>query len=235
MSNYKLARIRPSSFVDKVSAYGGKAVIEIGGSTYQGGETTLPNFGGLSRSVGWFRLPAAVADKIAATFGSAVVDCMTQEEAIVLESKETIAALQSEIEGLRTTVAKCITHDDAVAAIAKVTAPRPLTLTVDGVRMASVLSPKPSGYIITGDTKGTTTVMCSMIVTGDTVLISAPTADDMQALTLACCNAEHHPSIIIDGKNPPVFARIVTVECKHLDGLGTAECVLTLKRSTAAL
>lgn len=94
---------------------------------------------------------------------------------------------------------------------------------------------KASGYIITGDPKGTTTVMCSMTVTGDTVLITAPTPDDMQALTMACYNAEHHASIIIDGKNPPIFARIVTVECKHLDGLNTAECVLTLKHSAAAL
>lgn len=99
----------------------------------------------------------------------------------------------------------------------------------------AVAPAKPSGYIITGDPKGTTTVMCSMTVTGDTVLITAPTPDDMQALTMACYNAEHHASIIIDGKNPPIFARIVTVECKHLDGLNTAECVLTLKHSAAAL
>ena len=48
-------------------------------------------------------------------------------------------------------------------------------------------------------------------------MITAPTPDDMQALTLACYSAKHHPSIIIDGKNPPIFARIVTVECKHLE------------------
>jgi len=104
MPDYKLVRIRPSSFVDRLSVRGGKVMIEIGGSTYQGDETTLPSFGGLSRAMGWHRLPTAIADKVSATFGSAVVDCMTQEEAIALESKETIAALRSEVDALRAAV-----------------------------------------------------------------------------------------------------------------------------------
>lgn len=59
-------------------------------------------------------------------------------------------------------------------------------------------------------------VSCSLTVTGDTVHVVSPTADVMRALTLACYNTEHNPSIIIDGENPPILAHIVKVSVWRL-------------------
>lgn len=78
-------------------------------------------------------------------------------------------------------------------------------------------------------------VSCSLTVTGDTVHVVSPTADVMRALTLACYNTEHNPSIIIDGENPPILAHIVKVECNNLVGLAPVMCTMTLKRATPSV